>query len=166
MDADTLYPVHYIQTMLRKLEQPAVAGVYSLWSFIPDKEHSRLGLAIYELLRDMHLLLTSLNRPELNVRGMVFAYRTDYGRQIGFRVDIRRGEDGAMALELKKYGKLKLLLSRKARPVTAVTTLSKDGSLLKSFMKRMFHSLKSGGAYFTKKTHYADTDENMINLQK
>ena len=43
-----------------------------------------------------------------NVRGMVFAFQTDTAHKVGFRTDIIRGEDGSLALGLKKYGKIKI----------------------------------------------------------
>ena len=49
---------------------------------------------------------------------MVFAYRIEEGKKVGFRVDIKRGEDGSLALGLKKYGKLFFLHNKKARAIT------------------------------------------------
>ena len=40
-----------------------------------------------------------------------FAFRADYARQVKICTDIRRGEDGALAFELKKFGKIFLVLS-------------------------------------------------------
>lgn len=77
--------------MVDALERPGIVAVSSLWSYIPDKEHSWVGLKIYEFIRDIHLWIQSIKRPELSVRGLVFAYRTDYARQVGIRTDIRRG---------------------------------------------------------------------------
>jgi hypothetical protein len=34
---------------------------------------------------------------------MTFAFRADYAKQVKIRTDIRRGEDGSLALELKKF---------------------------------------------------------------
>lgn len=166
IDADTLYPPRYIQTFIRNLEKPGVVGVSSLWSFVPDEKHSRFGLAVFEFFRDIHVWFLSFNRPELSVRGLVFAYRTEYGREIGYRVELKRGEDGSMALGLKKYGKLKLIMSRKARAVTATNTLGTDGSLFKSFMVRFKKALKGFGSYFTGRAHYVDEDSNLIDDYK
>ena len=62
----------------------------------------------YEKLRDVYFNIQHLRRPELNVRGMVFAFQTDTAHKVGFRTDIIRGEDGSLALGLKKYGKIKI----------------------------------------------------------
>ncbi len=162
IDSDTLYPPHYVETMIKVLEKPGVVAVSSLWSYIPDKNHSWISLKFYEFARDVHLYLQSFKRPELSVRGLVFAYRTDYARQVGIRTDIRRGEDGSLALGLKKYGKIVFVRKRKARAVTGYGTISADGSLLNSFKVRVLYALKGIGGIFSKKEVYKDEDSNLI----
>ncbi|GFZ40238.1 MULTISPECIES: glycosyltransferase family 2 protein [Bacteroides] len=162
IDSDTLYPPHYVETMIKVLEKPGIVAASSLWSYIPDKDHSWIGLKFYEFARDVHLYLQSFKRPELSVRGLVFAYRTDYARQIGIRTDIRRGEDGSLALGLKKYGKIAFVRKRKARAVTGYGTISADGSLLNSFKTRIVKALKEMGGLFYKKEVYEDKDNNLI----
>ena len=162
IDSDTLYPPHYVETMIKVLEKPGVVAVSSLWSYIPDKNHSWIGLKFYEFARDVHLYLQSFKRPELSVRGLVFAYRTDYARQVGIRTDIRRGEDGSLALGLKRYGKIVFVRKRKARAVTGYGTISADGSLLNSFKVRVLYALKGIGGIFSKKEVYKDEDSNLI----
>ncbi|BDW78250.1 hypothetical protein BFINE_40450 [Bacteroides finegoldii DSM 17565] len=53
-----------------------------------------MGLKLYEATRDLHLWLQSFKRPELSVRGLVFAYRTDLARKTGIRTDIIRARTG------------------------------------------------------------------------
>ena len=79
-----------------------------------------------------HLWLQSFNRPELSVRGLVFAYNTELARKVGIRTDIIRGEDGSLALGLKPYGRIAFVRKRRARAVTGYGTVSKDGSLMDS----------------------------------
>lgn len=162
IDSDTLYPPRYVETLVNKLEQKGVVAVSSLWSYIPDKDHSWLGLKLYELLRDTHLFLQSFKRPELSVRGLVFAYNAEYGKKVGYRVDIIRGEDGSMALGLKKYGKIRFIRSRKARAITGYGTVGADGTLLNSFKVRAVKSLKSASNLFTRKEVYQDDESNLI----
>ena len=162
IDADTLYPPRYISTMVQALQKKNVAGAYALWSFLPDEQYSHTGLVFYETLRDLYLRIQSLNRPELNVRGMVFAFHTETARREGFRTDILRGEDGSLALALKKYGRLKFITSRKARAVTGYGTVSADGSLMNSFKKRAVKGLKHFTSLFYSKSRYKDEDSNLI----
>ena len=163
IDSDTLYPPHYVETMVDALEKKNVVGASSLWSYIPDQAHPWWQLKIYEFTRDCYLFLQSFKRPELSVRGLVFAYRTDLGRQIGIRTDIIRGEDGSLALELKKFGKIVFINKRKARAVTGYGTVSADGTLFQSFKKRMIKGLKNISSLFTSKTEYIDEESNLIN---
>lgn len=135
IDADTFYPHRYVDLMMTKLESPDVSCVSSFWSFFPDELHSKFGLFFYELIRDVFLWIQHFKRPELCVRGMVFAFKTDLARKVKIRTDIRRGEDGSLALSLKPYGKIAFLYNRKARPITGYGTLN-EGSLLHSLWKQ------------------------------
>lgn len=162
IDSDTLYPPHYIQTMVNELQKPGTTCVFSLWSFMKDKNHTRLGLFFYELLRDAFLILQSLKRPELCVRGMAFAFDTELGQKIGFRTDIKRGEDGSMALAMKPYGKLRFLLNRKARVLTCNSTINNDGSFFNSFSKRLKKGRQTFHSIFHSKKEYIDDESNLI----
>lgn len=162
IDGDTLYPPLYVETMINVLSQKDVVAASSLWSYIPDDNHSRFGLILYELTRDIYLFLQSFKRPELSVRGLVFAYHTEAARQIGIRTDIIRGEDGSLALRLKKYGKIKFVRSHKARAITGYGTVSADGSLFNSFKKRAVKGIKHFASLFHSKEKYEDDDSNLI----
>ena len=162
IDSDTMYPPKYVEMMVNTLERPGIVAVCSLWSYIPDEKHSRWGLKIYEAARDLHLWMQSFKRPELSVRGLVLAYRTEYARKTGIRTDIIRGEDGYLALQLKQFGKIAFIRNRKARAVTGYGTVGADGSLFNSFKVRVAKGLKGLGGIFTKKKEYKDEDSNLI----
>lgn len=162
IDSDTLYPKYYIKTHLNALMKPNVACTYSLWGFIPDKKHTPMALFIYESLRNIYLKLQAINRPELCVRGMSFSFITEYGKEIGFRKDIIRGEDGSLALALKPYGKLKFLTSSKAKVMTSNSTLNSEGSLIKNLGNRIQKLFNNGFSILKKKEHYKDNDQNLI----
>ena len=136
-DADTIYPKYYLQTMIDNLSKPNVMVVYGLWSFLPDKDLSAISLFFYELLRDCFLILQNIKRPELNVRGMAMAFRVDEARKYGFRKDLIRGEDGFLAFNMKKDGKIKMILSRRARPITSNSILMERGTLKMTFVLRI-----------------------------
>ena len=161
IDADTLYPSCYIDKMMKKLLQPGVSCVGTFWSYYPDKKHSPFGLFMFELIRDIFLWVQHFKRPELNVRGMTFAFNADYARQCTIRTDIRRGEDGSLALELKKYGGIAFLYNRKARPVTGYGTLN-EGSLLQSLINRIRIQGSGIMRLFYKTDHYDDTEDNLV----
>ena len=161
VDADTFYPPLYVDLMMTKLTLPGVSCVSSFWSFFPDRNHSRWGLFLFELIRDMFLFVQHFKRPELCVRGMVFAFNADYARQVAIRTDIRRGEDGSLALSLKPFGKIAFLYNRKARPVTGYGTIGSQ-SLLQSFIQHVKVQGKGITRIFYKKDHYEDSDDNLV----
>jgi len=164
IDADTFYPACYVELMMKKLTKPGVSCVGTFWSYFPDERHSALGLFCFELIRDTFLWVQHFKRPELNIRGMTFAFRADYARQVKIRTDIRRGEDGSLALELKKFGKITFLYNRKARPVTGYGTLN-EGSLLESLWHRIKVQGKGITRIFYKTEHYEDQEENLVKRQ-
>ncbi len=162
IDADTLYPPKYVETMADALLTPGVVGVNSLWSYIPDPQHGRLSLWGYETVRDIYLFLQSIKRPEMSVRGLVFAYDTELAKKAGIRVELKRGEDGSLALRLKEYGRIAFIHNRKARAVTGYGTISADGSLFNSFRVRFVKGLKAFPNLFFRKKKFKDEASNLI----
>lgn len=165
VDSDTLYPPQYYELMLEQLMRPGVSCVSATWSYFPDEGHSRLGLRLFEIVRDTFLWVQHFKRPELSVRGLVFAYNADYGRKEPYRVDIIRGEDGSMALALKKYGKIRFVRDRRCRAITGYGTLSSE-SLWKSLWKRVKIQGRGITRIFFKKDHYDDSPDNLVKNAK
>ena len=161
IDADTFYPSCYVEKMMQVLTKPGVSCVGTFWSFYPDEKHSAFGLFCFELIRDAFLWVQHFKRPELCIRGMTFAFRADYARQVELRTDIRRGEDGSLALSLKAFGKIAFLYHRNARPVTGYGTLN-EGSLLQSLWNRVKVQLRGIGRIFYQTDHYEDSEDNMV----
>lgn len=161
IDADTFYPKQYVDLMMTKLNRSDVSCVSSFWSFFPDENHSRFGLFLFEMIRDMFLFVQHFKRPELCVRGMVFAFNADYARNVAIRTDIRRGEDGSLALSLKPFGKIAFLYNRKARPVTGYGTIGSQ-SLWQSFVQHVKIQGKGLSRIFYKKDHYEDSEDNLV----
>ena len=161
IDADTCYPSGYIDLMMTKLSLSNVSCVGAFWSFIPDDKHTRYGLLLYENIRDFFLWIQHFKRPELCIRGMVFAFNAEYARHVKIRTDIRRGEDGSLALSLKKYGKIVFLYHRKARPITGYGTIGHK-SIWKSLVEHARVQGKGLSRIFYKKEHYEDNEDNLI----
>lgn len=161
IDADTFYPSCYVDKMMGKLLKPGVSCVGTFWSFYPDKNHSAFSLFWFELARDMFLWVQHFKRPELNIRGMTFAFNAEYARQCKIRTDIRRGEDGSLALELKRFGRITFLYSRKARPVTGYGTIGQQ-SMWHSFCDHVKVQMRGIGRIFHKTDHYEDSEENLV----
>lgn len=161
IDADTVYPPQYVNLMMKKLLKQDVSCVSSFWSFFPDENHSAFGLSCFELVRDAFLFIQHFKRPELCVRGMVFAFNIDYARNVQIRTDIKRGEDGSLALDLKKYGRIAFLYNRKARPVTGYGTIGNQ-SLWMSFIDHVRIQGKGLLRIFYKTDKYKDSEDNLI----
>lgn len=161
IDADTFYPSCYVDKMMTKLLKPNVSCVGTFWSFYPDENHSRFGLFWFEMVRDFFLWVQHFKRPELNIRGMTFAFNTEYARQCTIRTDIRRGEDGSLALSLKKFGKIAFLYNRNARPVTGYGTIGSQ-SLWQSFVDHVKIQAKGITRIFHSTNHYEDSEDNLV----
>ena len=161
IDADTLYPSCYVDKMMEKLTKPGVSCVGTFWSFYPDEQHSAFSLFLFELIRDTFLWVQHFKRPELNIRGMTFAFNADYARQCTIRTDIRRGEDGSLALELKRFGKIAFLYDRKARPVTGYGTIGNQ-SMWQSFIDHVKFQMKGITRIFHSTDHYEDSEDNLV----
>ena len=161
VDSDTIYPPMYYELMIDQLLKPGVVAVSATWSYFPDEKHSKLGLKLFEMCRDLFLWIQHFKRPELCVRGMVFAFNADYARQVKIRTDIRRGEDGSLALSLKPFGKIAFLYHRQARPVTGYGTIGSQ-SLWESFVQHVKIQSKGITRIFFKKDHYEDSEDNLV----
>lgn len=161
VDSDTLYPPQYYELMLEQLMRPGVSCVSATYGFFPDANHSMLSLRLFEMVRDLFLWIQHFNRPELSVRGLVFAYNADYGRKEPYRVEIIRGEDGSMALALKKYGKIVFVGDRRCRAMTGYGTIGQQ-----SVWKSLVHHAKIQGKGFSrifhKTDHYEDSEDNLV----
>ena len=165
VDSDTLYPPQYYEVMLDHLLQPGVACASATWGYFPDAQHSAFGLKMFEMVRDLFLWAQHFKRPELSVRGLVFAYNADYGRKEPYRVDIIRGEDGSMAFNLKKYGRIVFVRDRRCRAITGYGTMGQE-SLWKSFLNHVKVQMKGITRIFHSTDHYVDRDENLVDKQK
>ncbi len=161
VDSDTLYPPQYYEVMLEHLMKPGVSCACATYGFFPDERHSVLGLRLFEMARDLFLWIQHFKRPELSVRGLVFAYNADYGRKEPYRVDIIRGEDGSMALALKKYGKIVFVHDKRCKAITGYGTIGSE-SLWKSFINHVKVQMKNITRIFHKVDHYEDAEDNLV----
>ena len=161
VDSDTLYPPKYYELMLEQLMKPGVVAVSATWSYFPDENHGKLGLKLFEMARDLFLWVQHFKRPELSVRGLVFAYDAELGKREEYRVDIIRGEDGSMALYLKKYGKIRFVHDSRCRAVTGYGTIGQQ-SLWQSFVNHVKIQGKGLSRIFHKTDHYEDQEDNLV----
>jgi hypothetical protein len=116
---------------------------------------------MFEMTRDLFLWIQHFKRPELSVRGLVFAYNADYGRKEPYRVDIIRGEDGSMAFNLKKYGKIVFVRDSRCRAITGYGTIGNQ-YMWQSFINHVKIQMKGITRIFYSKEYYEDADDNLI----
>lgn len=164
IDSDTIYPPQYINTHIKALLREGIVCASSTYGFIRDGKYSGIKLWCYEKLRDLYNLIQSVNRPELCVRGAVFSFNIEYGKKIGFKTNILRGEDGSLAFELmKNYGKYVYIRSSKGRAMTSSSYFDSKGSFSKGVMVQIKKGIRSIPSLFLKKRSYDDDKSNIIN---
>jgi len=156
-DADCLYPATWMDEMMKVLQQPGVACVYGRYSFIPEAGYSRGQLYLLEKMKDVIAGFRHIKRPYLNAFGISMGYLKEYGLKAGYVMHNVRGDDGRLAFDMMKYGRIVQVKSNLARPWTGPRTLDRDGSFYKALgnrvlieFKRFFTLLKSEKPHDTK----------------
>ncbi len=148
-DADSIYPRDWVSQMIAPMERGEAICTYGRVSFLPDGNKSRFSLAIYEFFKDIAIGLRAIKRPELVAGGASLAFYTRMGRQIGWRTDVKRGEDGQMVLAMKRYGNIKMIKSGSSRIWKTTRTLDRDGHLAQMIWKRVKKEISRLHFYFT-----------------
>jgi len=174
-DADTWYPPTWVDCMMAKLDQPGVACVYGRYSFIADHNTPRWKLTIYETLSDLFVLIKAYKRPFLNAYGMTMGYVREYALKVGYVDTNIRGEDGRLAFDLMKFGKIKSVFAHGSRVWTGTRTISMDGTLSNAIKNRLAMAFANLGSLFSKLQDHdtrtsanssADFEENMKAIRK
>ncbi len=160
-DADCLYPEGYIDEMMKVLQKPGVACVYGRYSFIPEPGYPRWKLKMLEKMKDVIAGFRHINRPYLNAYGISMGYVKEFGLKAGYIMVNVRGDDGRLAFDMMKYGKIKQVTSDKARPWTSPRTLDRDGSFFKAITNRILREFKrSYKMLSSEKPHDTKTSAN------
>jgi glycosyltransferase involved in cell wall biosynthesis len=133
-DADCLYPNTWIDTMINNLKVPGVSCVISQFSFISDQNYKRWNLYVHELFRRVIAEVRNMKRPYYNAYGMSMAFYAKDGREIGFIMNNKRGEDGRMCFDLMSRGKVTLIRSQKAKVWTPARALEREGKSLSKIL--------------------------------
>lgn len=174
-DADTLYPPDWINELMRQLQKPGVVCVFGRYSFLGDEKTPRWKLTLYETLSDVLALIKSVKRPFLSVYGMSMGYVREAGLKVGYVQANIRGEDGRLAFDLMKFGKIKPVMSNKSRVWTITRTISQDGSLSNAVKVRLVRALSTFDSFLTKapdhdtkksENYSADYKENLKTLKR
>lgn len=167
-DSDTFYPPKWIELMVKPMvDNTEIVGVYGRYSFIPPEGQGRFGLWLYELMTGVLVQIRKRKREYLNTLGFNMGFVTQVGRDTGgFKVSqvrmfdnaagsdyfVDEAEDGTMAVNLKKKGRLKLVLDVKARVFTSPRRLMYDGGVWAAFKNRFKGHGSGMGEYITGKS--------------
>jgi glycosyltransferase involved in cell wall biosynthesis len=153
-DADCLYPVKWMEEMMKVLQQPGVVVVAGRYAFISEPGFPRWQLFIVQNLKNMMDGFRHIKRPFMNTYGMSMGYIRELGIQAGFILNNTAGEDGRLSYDLMQYGKIKRVTTGKAMVWTGLRTIKRDGTLLRAYSKRIARELNRLPEYFHKRMRY------------
>ncbi|CAN5509534.1 glycosyltransferase family A protein [soil metagenome] len=137
-DSDSIYPQGWVDAYADVLQDGSIACAYGSYSFLPPEGTSRFAMSVYEMFAESLFALRRKRRGYLNVMGFNSAYRKDYALKIGgYNLKRTIWEDGWMALQLMKLGKLKFTSDKNARVWTESRRLMDDGGVAGAFSKRL-----------------------------
>ncbi len=156
IDSDTIYPPDYVDSIINTFEKYNPIAVNMSYRYLYTNNKERLKYSIYYVFRNIFNRFVSLRRPELAVRGIVFSINTEYGKKVGYRVNIIRGEDGSMARGLLKFGGIKFIRNRKYKPLTRTTVFET------SLTRKIINEIKNIKRYFKKPKQIVDQESNII----
>lgn len=136
-DADCIYPTRWLDEMMSQLNKPGTACVYGRYSFISEGGFPRWKLFLLEKMKDSIALIRHYKRPYLNAFGISMGYVREFGLKAGYIDHNTRGDDGRLCFDLMKFGKVRQVLSARARPWTRPRTLQRDGNFEKALLSRI-----------------------------
>lgn len=140
-DADTIYPIDWIEEMTKPLSKDNVAATYGRFSFIPLQNTSRLTYFFYEYIADLSRVYNKYFKDEaVNVYGFNSGFKRENGLAVeGFNHPPGTNEDGWLALKLrnKGFGKIHQVTATKALVWTTDRRILIDGGLIKGSLKRI-----------------------------
>lgn len=139
-DADSIYPPHWVEEMIKPLEQNDTSITYGRFAFIPTGRTSRFSYYWYEQMAEAIRWVNKNFREEaVNVYGFNSGFRREQGISVnGFDHPPGANEDGWLAVKLrnKGFGKLHCVTAPKAMVWTADRRIEMDGGLWKALFMR------------------------------
>ncbi|TXK52123.1 glycosyltransferase family 2 protein [Pontibacter qinzhouensis] len=162
-DADCFYSEHWINEMLKVLQQPGVVCVYGRYSFISEPGFPRWQLAIFEKMKDVIAEFRHIHRPYFNAYGISMGYVKEYGLKVGFIKTKFWGDDGKLCLDLMAYGKIKQVKATKARAWTGTRTLQRSGSFAEATVERIKKELNRLTGNFSSEVPFYDPNDPKFN---
>lgn len=151
-DTDTVYTSDWHIRMTEPLKHdPTVAVTYSMHVLYTDEMRYPIDLHLYQYLKHGNKYLHSIKRPHLNCGGASMAFRHEDAIKVGgYNTELVRWEDGTLAFDLCKMGKIKMIADRQAYIYTSNRRMRADGSIAKAFLIRVKKQLSNLPEYFTR----------------
>lgn len=148
-DADCLYHKDWLKIMTTNLEKENVVCVTGAYSFIGDKNKSRLRLHIYESLRNLILKIRQKNHPYLNAWGGFMGYSREVALEVGYDIREQRGEDGRLCFDLMSKGEI-FFLGNKEQVVWTYFKSTNKGVGSSTVFSGLWRELWRSLSYFQK----------------
>lgn len=140
-DADSIYPIKWIQLMTDPLENPNVCLTYGRFGLLPTSGAGRTVYFIYEYIAELSRWVNKKIKDEaVNVYGFNSGFRREQGLAVdSFNHPPGTNEDGWLALKLrnKGFGKLYQVRDIQAMVWTTDRRIQLDGGLVKGVIKRL-----------------------------
>ncbi|NVK05613.1 MAG: glycosyltransferase family 2 protein [Flavobacteriia bacterium] len=151
-DADTLYPPHWLQTLVEPLRKDSrISCTYSLHCLIDENDRYAFSHYAYQHAKRLLIALRSFRRGQLNVGGASMAFRKKQAYLLGgYNLNLNRGEDGYLALRLTRFGSIQMVADKQAYVYTSNRRMLNDGHILHAFMIRALHSTRHMLSFLSK----------------
>lgn len=150
-DADTLYPPHWLSTLISPLvANRAVSVTYSLHSLIDENERYAFGFYAYQYAKLVFVYLQAMKRGQLNCGGASMAFRVGQAREVGgYNTQLLRGADGYIALKLSAFGSVSMVADKRAFIYTSNRRTLHDGALWVAFFIRFKYGIRHMFSFLT-----------------
>ena len=125
--ANCLYPPDWAARMIEPLEKgEAICTVGDIGRVRTDI-NGGVENVLTGLLMQIKAFVNVFRRPDRVVNGGSMAFFTRMGQQVGWRKDVRKGEERHMVISMARYGKVKYINNSAARPLK-IHSISGKGS--------------------------------------
>lgn len=147
-DADTLYPVAWVNMLMEELTKEGVVAVWGKHSFVPGDSTPRSTFALYEMIKQFLYRFREYHRPYLNAMGANVGYKKEIAYRVGgYDTTARRGSDGRLAMAMWKHGTIASMRSSKATVWTDARRFNFDSGILHSLFRRVVKEIPRIGEY-------------------
>jgi glycosyltransferase involved in cell wall biosynthesis len=150
-DADTIYPPQWLDKLVKPLlTSPETSTTYSLHCLYDETGKYPSSFYAYQYAKLLYTLMRTKKRGQLNCGGASMAFRTEQALRVGgYKTSLSRGEDGFLALQLSRFGKIAIVKSANAFIYTSNRRMLKDGSILNAFAIRAAYGMRHFFSFFS-----------------